>query len=119
MNLAKKFGMAGMGTSLVVAGALLCGGSAGAAALDDDASARVAAGGSATLGPAVTVQPNSNSQATVNCPAGKSASGGGLITSSIRLFVTDSFKTSTGGWAVRVTNTDSSAAFVMAEAVCT
>src|SRR3954471_13164142 len=118
MNLPKKLGMAGAGISLVVAGALLCGGSAGGASLDGDASAPPALASRATLGPAVTVPPNQNGLASVSCPAGKSATGGGLITSGIRLFVTDSFKTSTGGWIIRVTNTGTSSSSVMAEAVC-
>jgi hypothetical protein len=119
MILAKKLGLAGTGTSLVVAGALLCGGgSAGAAALDQDGTSRaVAASAAVPLGPTVNVVPNTNSFNSVQCPAGTTAVGGGLITTGIRMFVTDSLK-SGNGWAIRVTNTGNVTESFRVEAIC-
>ena len=69
------------------------------------------------LGPSVTVAANTNGAATVTCPAGTVPTGGGAITSGIRIFFTDSFA-SGSGWTVRGTNTGTASSQIRAFAVC-
>lgn len=114
MSFAKKFGFVGAGTSFVVAGALLVGGSAGAAPVDKtpgQARASIA-------GASVSVPPGGNGFASVDCPAGTVVTGGGGQTSAFKIFFTDSFQ-SGNSWVVRGTNTNTTSnESLTAVAVC-
>jgi hypothetical protein len=112
MSVTMKLGLAGAGTSLVVAGAMLVGGSAGAAV-----QAKQAPVAPNITGPAVTVPVGVNLPATVTCPADSVVTGGGGQTSGFRMFITDSFRNG-NGWTVRATNTDTSPQTLSAVAVC-
>jgi hypothetical protein len=112
MAFTKKFGLAGAGASLVVAGALLVGGSAGAAV-----QAKSAPTAPNITGTAVVVAPGANGLATATCPAGTVVTGGGGQTSGVRIFFTDSFR-SGNAWIVRGTNTNSVNESLTAVAVC-
>jgi hypothetical protein len=112
MSLTNRVGLAGVGTSLVVAGALLVGGSAGAAV-----QAKQAPTAPNITGSTVTIPVGSHGYATVDCPAGTVVTGGGGQTGGYQTFITDSYRTS-NGWAVRATNTDTAPTSVTAVAVC-
>lgn len=117
MSLARKLGLAGTGTSLVVAGALLVGGSAGAASLKPNSPSTPN-----HEGPATPVVANSSGtafgSASIACPAGTVVTGGGGRTSGRALFFTDSYKDG-NGWTVIGTNTATSGSIdLWAVAVC-
>jgi hypothetical protein len=112
MAFTKKFGLAGAGTSLVVAGALLVGGSAGAAT-----QAKPAPVAPNVTGTGVSVAPGVNAYADVDCPAGTVVTGGGGQTSGSKVFITDSYRL-TNGWRIRGTNTNTYNETLTAVAVC-
>jgi hypothetical protein len=113
MHRTKKLGLAGTGATLVIIGALLVGGSAGATTAptkSDRATATV-------VGPFVSVAPGGNGIASVACPAGTRVTGGGGQTSAFRIFFTDSYQ-SANSWVVRGTNTGTATESIRATATC-
>ncbi|MDX6719983.1 MAG: hypothetical protein QOJ63_2237 [Solirubrobacteraceae bacterium] len=109
--LAPKRTLIGAGTALVLTGALLVGGSAGAAAPSAPTKSPVTAPAS------ITLPPGGNLTSTATCPAGTTVMSGGGKTSTINVDLTDSYK-SGNGWAVRGTNRNTSDATITAEAYC-
>src|SRR5687767_8297410 len=114
-SFAKKFGFVGAGTSLVVAGALLVGGSAGAAPPEKTSGQARA---TSITGAPVSIAPGANRTTSVVCPAGTVVTGGGGQTSAFRIFFTDSYQ-SGNSWVVRGTNTNTTSnESLTAVAVC-
>lgn len=114
MAISKKLGLAGVGSSLILATALLIGGSAGAAQVPLKAQP---AAGRNVVGTAVSVAAGANGIASVTCPAGTLVTGGGGQTSAFKIFFTDSYR-SGNGWVIRGTNTNTVAESIYPVAVC-
>jgi hypothetical protein len=108
----KKLGLAGTGAALVAAGALIVGGSAGAAQQAPKSNYQTN-----VVGAFVAVPPGGNGIATVACPSGTRVTGGGGQTSAFRIFFTDSYQNA-NSWTIRGTNTGTATESIRATATC-
>jgi hypothetical protein len=112
MQLMNKLGVAGLGTSLVVAGALLAGVPAGAAT-----ATKPAAPASNSAGPAASLVAGGTGSSTATCPAGTIVTSGGYNTSGFNIYATDSFK-SGNTWVVIGKNIGTTTQTLTAVAYC-
>jgi hypothetical protein len=112
MQLTKKLGVAGLGTSLVVAGALLVGIPAGAATVS-----KPAAAASNSAGNPVNIVAGGVGTSTATCPAGTIVASGGYRTSAYGIYATDSYKNG-NTWVVIGKNLGPGAQTLTAYAYC-
>jgi hypothetical protein len=113
---ARKISLIGGGTSLLVTGALLVGGPAGASSPQTSSSTN-AAKPSMVAPSAITVPPGGNTISTATCPAGSTVTSGGARTSGVNIYLTDSYKDN-NGWSVRGSNTGTASQTITAYAYC-